>query len=53
MRLALLTLKSALAHIVSDFEVIRGKERLVPSEDAGFGIVLQGNVNLEYRRLQR
>ncbi|KAH8238654.1 hypothetical protein KR038_000843, partial [Drosophila bunnanda] len=51
MRLALLTLKSALAHIVSEFEVVRGKERLVPNEDAGFGIVLQGNVNLEYRRL--
>ncbi|XP_020809209.1 probable cytochrome P450 309a2 [Drosophila serrata] len=53
MRLALLTLKSALANIVSEFEVVRGKERLVPNEDAGFGIVLQGNVNLEYRRLQR
>ncbi|XP_017026116.1 probable cytochrome P450 309a2 [Drosophila kikkawai] len=53
MRLALLTLKSALAHIVSEFEVLRGRERLVPNEDAGFGIVLQGNVNLEYRRLQR
>ncbi|KAH8282645.1 hypothetical protein KR054_008984 [Drosophila jambulina] len=53
MRLALLTLKSALAHIVSEFEVVKSKERLVPNEDAGFGIVLQGNVNLEYRRTQR
>ncbi|KAH8249497.1 hypothetical protein KR032_010009 [Drosophila birchii] len=52
MRLALLTLKSALANIISEFEVVNGSERLVPNEDAGFGIVLQGNVNLEYHRIQ-
>ncbi|XP_033236937.1 probable cytochrome P450 309a2 isoform X1 [Drosophila pseudoobscura] len=53
MRLALLTLKSALIHILSDFQVVRGKKRLVPNGDAGFGVVLQGNVHLEYRRFVR
>ncbi|XP_022214841.2 probable cytochrome P450 309a2 [Drosophila obscura] len=49
-RLAMLTLKSALIHILSEFQVVRGKEKLIPNGDAGFGVVLQGNVNLEYRR---
>ncbi|XP_016989948.1 probable cytochrome P450 309a2 [Drosophila rhopaloa] len=53
LRLALLTLKSALVHILSDFQVVRGKERLIPHGDAGFGVVLQGDVNLEYRRFLR
>ncbi|KAH8267440.1 hypothetical protein KR018_002352, partial [Drosophila ironensis] len=53
MRLAMLTLKSALVHILSDFQVVRGKERLIPQGDAGFGVVLQGDVNLEYRRFLR
>ncbi|XP_037710537.1 probable cytochrome P450 309a2 [Drosophila subpulchrella] len=51
--LALLTLKSAIVHILSDFQVVRGKERLSPKGDAGFGVVLQGDVNLEYRRFLR
>ncbi|KAH8412475.1 hypothetical protein KR009_002479 [Drosophila setifemur] len=53
MRLAMLTLKSALVHILSDFQVVRGRERLMPGGDAGFGVVLQGDVNLEYRRFER
>ncbi|XP_039226488.1 probable cytochrome P450 309a2 [Drosophila yakuba] len=51
--LAMLTLKSALVHILSNFQVVRGRERLIPKGDAGFGVVLQGDVNLEYRRFLR
>lgn len=50
-RLALLTLKSALFFIICDFEVVRRTERLIPKGDSGFGVVLQGDVNLEYRRV--
>ncbi|XP_034667158.1 probable cytochrome P450 309a2 [Drosophila subobscura] len=53
MRLALLTLKSALIHVLSEFQVVRGREKLRPHGDAGFGMVLQGNVHLEYRRFSR
>ncbi|KAH8271921.1 hypothetical protein KR044_010984, partial [Drosophila immigrans] len=51
MRLALLTLKSALFHIISEYQVVRGKEKIKTAGDAGFGVVLQGNINLEYRRI--
>ncbi|XP_060666378.1 probable cytochrome P450 309a2 [Drosophila nasuta] len=51
MRLALLTLKSALFHIISEYQVVRGKEQIKVAGDSGFGVVLQGNINLEYRRL--
>ncbi|EDV30596.2 uncharacterized protein Dana_GF20599 [Drosophila ananassae] len=50
-RLALLTLKSALFYIMCDFEVVRRSERLIPKGDSGFGVLLQGDINLEYRRV--
>lgn len=49
----MLTLKSALVHILSNFQVVRGRDRLIPKGDSGFGVVLQGDVNLEYRRFFR
>ncbi|XP_033157595.1 probable cytochrome P450 309a2 [Drosophila mauritiana] len=51
--LAMLTLKAALVHILSNFQVVRGRDRLIPKGDSGFGVVLQGDVNLEYRRFFR
>ncbi|XP_017099461.2 probable cytochrome P450 309a2 [Drosophila bipectinata] len=52
-RLALLTLKSALFYIICNFYVVRKTERLIPRGDSGFGVVLQGDINLEYRRVFR
>ncbi|KAM8716943.1 hypothetical protein ACLKA7_003759 [Drosophila subpalustris] len=51
MRLALLTLKSAIFNIISEYQVVCGKEQIRTAGDSGFGVVLQGNINLEYRRL--
>ncbi|EDW75600.1 uncharacterized protein Dwil_GK23731 [Drosophila willistoni] len=53
MRLALLTLKSALLYIVSDYQIVRSKEKIIPSGDSGFGITLQGDIFLEFRRFMR
>lgn len=53
MRLALLTLKSALFHIVSNYQIVRSKQKIVTDGDSGFGVVLQGDINLEYRRFVR
>ncbi|XP_064546766.1 probable cytochrome P450 309a2 [Drosophila montana] len=50
MRLALLTLKSALFHIISNYQVVRSKKKIKTAGDSGFGVVLQGDINLEYRR---
>ncbi|EDW03894.1 probable cytochrome P450 309a2 [Drosophila grimshawi] len=50
MRLAQLTIKSALLHIISNYQVVRGKDKIEPAGDTGFGVVLQGDINLEYRR---
>ncbi|XP_030383946.1 probable cytochrome P450 309a2 [Scaptodrosophila lebanonensis] len=52
-RLALLTLMSALLHIISEFEVARGRDKITIGGDSGFGIVLQGDVKLEFRRFVR
>ncbi|KAH8377096.1 hypothetical protein KR093_003426, partial [Drosophila rubida] len=51
MRLALLTLKSALFHIISEYQVVRSKHRITIAGTSGFGIVLNGDIKLEYRRL--
>lgn len=53
MRLALLTLKSALFHIISNYQIVRSKQKIVTDGDSGFGVVLQGDINLEYRRFAR
>ncbi|XP_017856651.1 PREDICTED: probable cytochrome P450 309a1 [Drosophila arizonae] len=53
MRLALLTLKSALFHIISNYQIVRSKQKIVTDGDSGFGVVLQGDINLEYRRFVR
>ncbi|XP_017843106.2 probable cytochrome P450 309a2 [Drosophila busckii] len=52
-RLAMLTLKTALMRIISDYQIMRSKEKIVIAGDSGFGVVLQGNINLEYRRFLR
>lgn len=53
LRLALLTLKSALFHIISEYQVSPGGDPIKTAGDSGFGVVLQGNINLEYRRLTK
>lgn len=50
MRLALLTIKSALFHILNNYQIVRSKRKIVTDGDSGFGVVLQGDINLEYRR---
>nr|AAG13657.1 cytochrome P450 monooxygenase [Drosophila melanogaster] len=50
MRLALLTLKSGLFHIISNYQIVPSKQKIFVAGDSGFGVVLQGDINLEYRR---
>lgn len=53
LRLAQLTLKMALYHIIRDYQILKYSQKATIAGDSGFGVVLQGDINLVYNRIYK